>query len=186
MRPDILANLAYRPFRDMVRAALRHAGGIRIDHILGLFRLWWVPVGLGPRMGTYIRYDHEAMVGILALEAHRAGALVVGEDLGTVEPWVRAYLRERGIMGTSVLWFENGENGNPLPPEQWREYAMIYLPLLGIWLVITLRCVMSWDYSRNLSSTSALRWLVRLPPGSPSCVSVACWWGMTPPKRTSC
>ncbi|MES9097100.1 4-alpha-glucanotransferase [Cutibacterium acnes] len=124
MRPDILANLAYRPFRDMVRAALRHAGGIRIDHILGLFRLWWVPVGLGPRMGTYIRYDHEAMVGILALEAHRAGALVVGEDLGTVEPWVRAYLRERGIMGTSVLWFENGENGNPLPLEQWREYAM--------------------------------------------------------------
>ena len=71
-----------------------------------------------------IRDSHEAMVGILALEAHRAGALVVGEDLGTVEPWVRAYLRERGIMGTSVLWFENGENGNPLPPEQWREYAM--------------------------------------------------------------
>ena len=123
-QPPILADLAYQPFRDMVRAALRHAGGIRIDHILGLFRLWWVPAGLGPRMGTYVRYDHEAMVGIVALEAYRAGALVVGEDLGTVEPWVRAYLRERGIMGTSVLWFENGEDGNPLAPEQWREYAM--------------------------------------------------------------
>ncbi|MDU4741567.1 MAG: 4-alpha-glucanotransferase, partial [Cutibacterium avidum] len=124
MRPDMLADMAYQPFREMVRAALRHAGGIRIDHILGLFRLWWVPAGLGPCMGTYIRYDHEAMVGILALEAYRAGALVVGEDLGTVEPWVRTYLRERGIMGTSVLWFENGEDGHPLAPEQWREYAM--------------------------------------------------------------
>lgn len=124
MRPDVLAEMAYEPFREMVRTALRHAGGIRIDHILGLFRLWWVPAGLGPRGGTYVRYDHEAMVGILALEAYRAGALVVGEDLGTVEPWVRTYLRERGILGTSVLWFENGEDGRPQAPEQWREYAM--------------------------------------------------------------
>ena len=75
-QPPILADLAYQPFRDMVRAALRHAGGIRIDHILGLFRLWWVPAGLGPRMGTYVRYDHEAMVGVLALEAELAGVVV--------------------------------------------------------------------------------------------------------------
>ena len=53
-----------------------------------------------------MRYDHEALVGILALEAQRAGAVVVGEDLGTVEPWVRDYLRDRGLLGTSVLWFE--------------------------------------------------------------------------------
>ena len=68
-----------------------------------------------------MRYDHEALVGILALEAQRAGAVVVGEDLGTVEPWVRDYLRERGILGTSILWFERDEaRARRWPPEQWR------------------------------------------------------------------
>ena len=123
-RPDRLEELEYRPFRDMVRAALRRVGGVRIDHIIGLFRLWWVPQGLGPQMGTYVRYNHEALVGILALEAQRSQALVVGEDLGTVEPWVREYLSRRGILGTSVLWFEFGEDGQPLQSEHWREYCM--------------------------------------------------------------
>lgn len=121
-RPDRLAELGYAPFRDMVRAALRSAGGLRVDHILGLFRLWWIPAGAAPTEGTYVRYDHEALVGILALEAHRAGAVVVGEDLGTVEPWVREYLAARGILGTSILWFEyefDGD-GRPLRPERWR------------------------------------------------------------------
>ena len=125
-RPDRLAESAYAPFRAMVATILRHAGGIRVDHVIGLFRLWWIPQGLGPTQGTYVRYDHEAMVGILALEAHRAGALVVGEDLGTVEPWVRDYLRERGILGTSILWFEfdfHGDNA-PLAPEKWRELCL--------------------------------------------------------------
>lgn len=123
-RPDRLADMAYAPFRQMIAGALRHAGGLRIDHVMGLFRLWWVPEGHKPSDGTYVRYDHEAMVGILALEAYRAGALVVGEDLGTVEPWVRDYLRRRGILGTSILWFENDESGHPLPADQWREYCM--------------------------------------------------------------
>jgi len=123
-RPDRLADLAYDPFRAMVAGILRHSGGVRVDHIIGLFRLWWVPEGHGPQKGAYVRYDHAAMVGILALEAYRAQALVVGEDLGTVEPWVRDYLRRRGILGTSILWFENGADGSPLPAEQWREYCM--------------------------------------------------------------
>ena len=127
-RPDELASLSYAPFRAMIAAVLRHAGGVRVDHVLGLFRLWWIPAGAGPDAGTYVRYDHEAMVGILALEAHRAGAVVVGEDLGTVEPWVRDYLRQRGILGTSVLWFEGdygpGGTGGPLPAERWREYCL--------------------------------------------------------------
>ncbi len=123
-RPDRLEELEYRPFRDMVRAALRRVGGVRIDHIIGLFRLWWVPQGLGPQMGTYVRYNHEALVGILALEAQRSQALVVGEDLGTVEPWVREYLSRRGILGTSVLWFEFGQDGQPLQSDHWREYCM--------------------------------------------------------------
>jgi 4-alpha-glucanotransferase len=125
-RPDQLVDHAYEPFRALVNAVLRHAGGVRIDHIIGLFRLWWIPKGAPPTEGTYVRYDHEAMIGIVALEAHRAGAVVVGEDLGTVEPWVRDYLRERGLFGTSILWFEADREGDggPLPAEKWREFCL--------------------------------------------------------------
>jgi 4-alpha-glucanotransferase len=123
-RPDQLAAQAYEPFRALVSASLRHAGGLRVDHVIGLFRLWWIPEGEPPTAGTYVRYDHEALIGILALEAYRSRALVVGEDLGTVEPWVRDYLRERGILGTSILWFEFDEQGQPLRPEAWREYCL--------------------------------------------------------------
>lgn len=123
-QPDALARAGYRPYRDMLRTLLRHAGAVRIDHVIGLFRLWWVPKGHPATGGAYVRYDHEALVGILALEAHRAGAVVIGEDLGTVEPWVRDYLSERGILGTSVLWFEKDYTGNPLAPEQYRRLAL--------------------------------------------------------------
>src|SRR6185295_13487805 len=94
--------------------------------VIGLFRLWWIPKGAGPTAGTYVRYDHEAMIVILALEAHRADAVVVGEDLGTVEPWVRTYLAERGILGTSILWFEMDHDGGggPLAAERWREWCL--------------------------------------------------------------
>ena len=119
-RPDRLADLGYAPFRDMLRAVLGSAGGLRIDHIIGLFRLWWVPEGHDAADGAYVRYDHEALIGILALEARRAGAVVIGEDLGVVEPWVRDHLVERGILGTSVVWFEWGEDGRPRPPEDYR------------------------------------------------------------------
>jgi 4-alpha-glucanotransferase len=122
--PGVLAELGYAPYRDMLRAVLRHAGGVRVDHVLGLFRLWLVPDGSRPTEGTYLRYDHEALVGILALEAKRAGALVIGEDLGTVEPWVREFLHARGIAGTSILWFERDWVGEPLAAEQWRELCL--------------------------------------------------------------
>jgi 4-alpha-glucanotransferase len=123
-RPDRLTALGYAPYRDMLRTVLRHAGALRVDHIIGLFRLWWVPAGNSPADGTYVRYDHEALIGILALEAHRAGAFIVGEDLGTVEPWARDYLSERGILGTSILWFEKDDEGRPLPPERWRRLCL--------------------------------------------------------------
>lgn len=119
-RPDALEAAAYLPYRDMLRTILRHSGGVRVDHALGLFRLWWIPRGLGAARGTFVRYDHEALVGILALEAHRAGAFVVGEDLGTFDFWIREYLEDRGITGTSILWFESDGAGGPLPPERWR------------------------------------------------------------------
>ena len=98
-RPDRLAEQGYRPFRDMVRTALRDSGGVRIDHVIGLFRLWWIPRGMTPDQGTYVRYDHEALIGILALEAQRAGAVVIGEDLGVVEPSAREYLLSGACSG---------------------------------------------------------------------------------------
>lgn len=119
-RPDRLAELGYAPLRELFRAMLRHAGGLRVDHIIGLFRLWWIPAGQPALAGTYVHYDHEAIIGILLLEAHRAGAVLVGEDLGNVEPWVHTYLHERGVLGTSILWFESDEHGAPLPAQRWR------------------------------------------------------------------
>ena len=123
-QPQRLAESGYAPFRDLVRSVLRHAGGVRVDHVIGLFRLWWVPGGQPPSEGTYVRYDHEALIGVLALEAQRAGAVVVGEDLGVVEPSARDFLRSRGILGTSILWFERDDEGNPLPAERWRELCL--------------------------------------------------------------
>ncbi len=125
--PDALAEVGFAPYRDMLRTILRHSGGIRVDHILGLFRFWWVPDGMPATSGTYVRSDHEAMIGILALEAHRAGAWVVGEDLGTLEQWVRDYLAARGILGTSIMWFERDYHASPavpLTPDRWRPNCM--------------------------------------------------------------
>ncbi len=122
-RPDRLAEQGYRPFRDVVRTALRDSGGLRIDHVIGLFRLWWIPEGATPDRGTYVRYDHEALIGILVLEAQRAGAVVIGEDLGVVEPMARDYLLERGLLGTSILWFE-WDADTPRPPERYRDLCL--------------------------------------------------------------
>ncbi|MGW2687939.1 4-alpha-glucanotransferase [Streptomyces sp. NPDC001414] len=121
-RPDRLAESGHAPYRQLLRALFRYAGALRIDHVMGLFRLWWVPEGRPPTEGTYVRYDAEAMLALLALEATRAGALVIGEDLGTVEPGVREALQRRGVLGTSVLWFERDWDGDgrPLAPESWR------------------------------------------------------------------
>ncbi|GAA0926938.1 4-alpha-glucanotransferase [Streptomyces thermoalcalitolerans] len=121
-RPDRLAASGCAPFRELLRALFRYAGALRIDHVMGLFRLWWVPRGHPPTEGTYVRYDPEAMLATLVLEASRAGSVVIGEDLGTVEPGVREALDRRGVLGTSVLWFERDWDGDgrPLPPGRWR------------------------------------------------------------------
>jgi 4-alpha-glucanotransferase len=122
-RPDALAQSGYAPYRELLAGLLRHAGGLRIDHVMSHYRLWWIPQGAPPTEGTYVSYDSEAMLGVLSLAAHRAGAVVIGEDLGTVEPGVREDLAGRGMLGTSVLWFEREweRPGQPaLPPEGWR------------------------------------------------------------------
>ncbi|MEU9758736.1 4-alpha-glucanotransferase [Streptomyces sp. NPDC001834] len=125
-RPDALAASGYAPYRELLRRLLAHAGALRIDHVMGLFRLWWVPEGRPPTEGAYVGQDAEAMLAVLVLEAHRAGAVVVGEDLGTVEPRVRETLARRGVLGTSVLWFERDWDGTgrPLAPERWRESCL--------------------------------------------------------------
>ncbi|MBM3670074.1 MAG: 4-alpha-glucanotransferase [Actinobacteria bacterium] len=105
-RPEALADHGFRPLRDMLRTVPRTSGGLRVDHVLGLFRMWWIPEGSTADHGTFVRFDHDALLGILCLEAHLAGAVVIGEDLGTVEDWVQRELASRGILGTSILWFE--------------------------------------------------------------------------------
>lgn len=117
--PVELAEAEYRPLRDILRFVMRHAGGLRIDHVIGLFRLWWIPPGAPPTEGTYVRYDHQALIDILTLEAARAGVTLIGEDLGTVEPWARDVLSDRGILGTTVLLFER-EGDTIHDPNGWR------------------------------------------------------------------
>lgn len=141
-RPDVLDEWGYVPYQELLRAQLRHCGALRVDHVMGQFRQWWVPEGSSPADGTYVSYDATAMLGMLTLEASRADALVIGEDLGTVAPGIREELAERGILGTSVLWFEQardatpdaasegapdaapGTGAKPLPPERWRSAAL--------------------------------------------------------------
>ncbi|GAA2233159.1 4-alpha-glucanotransferase [Rarobacter faecitabidus] len=123
-RPDRLEETAYEAFRGMLHSVFRHAGAVRIDHVIGLFRLWWIPDGAPPSSGAYVRYDHEALIGILCLEAQRAGVVVIGEDLGTFEHWVSDYLADRGLLGTSVLWFERDWDGAIKPPEHYRPAAL--------------------------------------------------------------
>ncbi|NKZ03647.1 4-alpha-glucanotransferase [Actinomadura latina] len=122
--PHRLAAAAYVPVREMLATAFRHGGGLRLDHAMQVSRLWWVPEGGSPADGTYVRYDRDALLGCLAWEAERAGAVVVGEDLGTVEPEFRDGLSGRGILGTSLLWFERDAEGRPKPPAQWRELSL--------------------------------------------------------------
>ena len=118
--PGRLAAQAGRPLAELIAASTRNAGGLRVDHVMGLARLWWIPAGMSPELGTYVRYDHELMGGVLAAEVARAGALAIGEDLGTVEPWLRKFLAGRRILGTSMLWFERRADGTPRRPGGWR------------------------------------------------------------------
>ena len=109
--PVALKAKHYRPFVDLLRSAMAHAGGIRIDHALGLRRLWVVPNGASPLDGAYLRQPEDELLRLIALESARAKAIVIGEDLGVVPPGLREALTARGILGMRVLPFERTEEG---------------------------------------------------------------------------
>jgi 4-alpha-glucanotransferase len=116
--PWRLRDADYEPFIQSIRATIAGAGGLRIDHVMGLFRLWWVPSDGGAADGAYVRYPAEDLLDIVALESHRAQALVVGEDLGTVEEGVREAMAEHAVLSYRLLWFEDDD------PAEWPAAAM--------------------------------------------------------------
>jgi 4-alpha-glucanotransferase len=131
--PWRLRALGYEPLVQTIRAALRHSGALRVDHVMGLFRLFWIPEGCTAEEGTYVRYPGTDLLDILALESARAGAEIIGEDLGTVEEGVRDLLTDRGVLSYRVVWFERGT------PESFPEQALAAvsthdLPTIpGVW-----------------------------------------------------
>mgnify|MGYP001248374354 CR=1 FL=1 len=130
--PSRLRAAHYRPFIGMARAACRGMAGLRIDHVMGLFRQFWIPEGGAPADGTYVQLPADDLLAIIRLEAARSGCYVIGEDLGTVEPHVHEAMRASQIMGTRVWWFDTD-------PQQWPEHTLATvtthdLPtVFGVW-----------------------------------------------------
>jgi 4-alpha-glucanotransferase len=121
--PQALTAGGFAPFIATLRANMRHAGGVRIDHAMGLSRLWLVPRGGSPRDGAYLSYPVDDLMRLLALESHRHRAIVIGEDLGTVPHDFRDRCRAIGMAGMDVLWFQrHGERF--LRPDEWRDDAV--------------------------------------------------------------
>ena len=155
--PWKLRAAGYVPFIETIRAALGHAGGLRLDHVMGLFRLFWIPEGANAADGAYVRYPAADLLDIVALESHRAGAYVVGEDLGTVEPHVRDELAERNVLSYRLVWFEDG------PPEEYPERALAAvtthdLPTVaGLWTGSDLDDQRRIGLEPNEESTKAIR-----------------------------
>lgn len=131
--PWRLRAVGYEPLVQTVRAALDHCGALRIDHVMGLFRLFWIPEGGGPTDGTYVRFPDNELLDIVALESDRAGAVIVGEDLGTVEDEVREQLANRGVLSYRLVWFEN-EPPEAFPPQTLAAVTTHDLPTIaGVW-----------------------------------------------------
>jgi 4-alpha-glucanotransferase len=116
--PRAMRNQGFGAFIDMLRAAFSHAGGLRIDHVLGLQRLWLVPEGAGAAHGAYLNYPLADLLRLIALESWRHRAIVIGEDLGTVPSGLRNHLAKHGLLGMRVLWFERTD-GSFRAPGQW-------------------------------------------------------------------
>jgi len=131
--PWRLGAARWEPFIDAIRSASRHAAGVRLDHVMSLFRLFWIPDGMTAAQGAYVKYPAPALLALLANESRRAGEFVIGEDLGLVEPTVRRHLRRKASLSYRLVWFEGSD------PRRWPHDAVAAvgthdLPTIaGIW-----------------------------------------------------
>jgi 4-alpha-glucanotransferase len=147
----------YAPFIQTVRAAMKHSGALRMDHILGLFRLWWIPEGNNPIDGCYVYLPYRDLTAIVALESHRAQVGVVGEDLGTVEPYVSVELQARNILSYKLVQFES------VPTAQLTPHSMVAITthdlptIAGMWTGTDLiDCVLA-EVVPNVEGTAGVR-----------------------------
>jgi len=125
--PHILQQQAYRPFIELVRSNMQHCGALRLDHIMSLLRLWWIPKGDSAVNGAYIRYPVDDLIAILALESQRHQCTVIGEDLGTVPKEIVSKLRNAGILSYKIFYFEFDQQGQSRDLQQYPYQAMTTL-----------------------------------------------------------
>lgn len=136
--PQALLEAGYRPFVELMRDNMRHFGALRLDHVMALYRLWWVPRGMPATEGGYVHYPLYDLLGIVALESHRNRCLVIGEDLGTVPRELQVAMGAFGVYHYRVLLFEKTPQGAFVPPQDWRREALAAvsthdLPTLASW-----------------------------------------------------
>jgi 4-alpha-glucanotransferase len=143
--PHALRREAYTGFVQLVRANMRHAGGLRIDHVMALQHLYWIPEGKSPKQGAYISYPLDDLIGVLALESQRSRCIVVGEDLGTVPEGFRERMSEADMLSYRVVFFEFRDDGSFKGPE---EYPRLALSTIGSHDLATLR---GWWEGRDIA-----------------------------------
>lgn len=155
--PDRLRESGYEPFLQTIRACLRHAGGLRIDHVMGLFRLFWIPKDMEPKDGAYVWGYPQDLLAIVALESHRAKAVIVGEDLGTVEASTREELMKRRVLSYRLVWFEQDA------PEKFPEQALAAITthdlptVAGLWTGFDLDAQKRLHLSPNEEGTKGIK-----------------------------
>jgi 4-alpha-glucanotransferase len=170
--PHRLRAAGYAPLIATLRAAMRHGGGVRIDHVMGMFRLWWVPTPSDASQGAYVRYPAREMLDIVALESARARCVVIGEDLGTVGAGVRPQLERRRILSYRIAWFE------PAAPRRYPVEALAALSthdlptVAGLWSGEDEREMAAYGVTSAPGAAQMLRrrvaGLTGLPDGAPA------------------
>jgi 4-alpha-glucanotransferase len=169
--PWKLRDRGYEPFIQTIRRTLRHAGSLRIDHVMGLFRLFWIPEGALPGAGAYVRYPVDELLAILALESERAKAYIVGEDLGTVDESARKRLAAFRILSYRLLWFEADPPGH-YPQQALAAVTTHDLPTIaGLWTGADLRAQRELGLNPNEEGTQEIRkrlsTMIGIPDDSP-------------------
>ncbi|MCI4236509.1 4-alpha-glucanotransferase [Dickeya dianthicola] len=124
MHPILLRQRGYQPFIDLLRSNMAHSGALRIDHVMGLLRLWWILNGNTATHGAYVLYPVDDLLGILALESHRHRCLVIGEDLGTVPEEIVNKLRDNSVYSYKVLFFEKDQHDRFRAPDEYPPRSM--------------------------------------------------------------